>query len=158
MGACYIIFCTLLCLKYVIILKRDHDSLHRASGENGIPVAQNCHNSHATLSHHLTGLFLVFNQHNTGQAGSPLAYLRNDLKIVRWLPQKSVAGNIVFNFQNSLVSNFLNEALEGLKITFYVLPLTHEGGLLATAGYDVLTENLDAIKNKCEIILRRSFI
>jgi len=51
MGACYIIFCTLLCLKYVMILKRDHDFLHRASGENGIPVAQNCHNSHATLSH-----------------------------------------------------------------------------------------------------------
>ena len=69
-----------------------------------------------------------------------------------------MAGNIVFSFQNSLVSNFLNEALEGLKITFYVLPFTHEGGLLATAGYDVLTENLDAIKNKCEIILRRSFI
>ena len=145
---CYIIFCIFLCLKYVIIFKRDHDFLHRTSGENGIPVAQNCHNSCVTLSHHLTGLFWVFNQHNTGQAGSPLPYLRNDLKIVRWLSQKSVAGSIVFNFQNSLVSNCLSEALEGLEITFYVLPLIHEGGLLTTAGYDVLMENLDAIKKK----------
>lgn len=128
--------------------KKGHDFLHRASGENGILVAQNCHNSCVTLSYHLTGLFLVFSQHNTGQAGSPFPYLRNDLKIVRWLPQKSVAGNIVFNFQNSLVSNCLNEALEGLEITFYVLPLTHEGGLLTTAEYDVFTENLDAIKKK----------
>lgn len=44
---------------------------------------------------------LVFSQTTIQASWVSFPYLRNDLKIVKMVTPKSVAGNIVFNFQNS---------------------------------------------------------
>lgn len=96
------------------------DFLRGGLGENGIPVAQNCHNSCETLSHLLMGQFSIFNQHSTGCSGSPPSNLRNGSRGIRRLPQKSAAENVVFNTASNIVSNDLKKALEGLETTFHV--------------------------------------